>query len=83
MKHCRERGQGAEGGPGRRTRSHGAQTAVLVLVSVLEASLGLDVVEDLLQLLVFKPTLQTENTHKNTHISSIISLSVPTVEEVL
>lgn len=30
-----------------------------VWVSVLEAPLGLDVVEDLLQLFVFKPTLQT------------------------
>ncbi len=39
--------------------------AVLVLVSVLEASLGLDVVQDLLQLLVFKPSLQTENTREH------------------
>ena len=39
----------------------------LVLVSVLEASLGLDVIEDLLQLLVLEPTLQTEHTHTHTH----------------
>lgn len=47
-------------------------------VSVLEASLGLDVIEDLLQLLVLEATLQTENTenfidtateqpHRHTH----------------
>ena len=39
----------------------------LVLVSVLEAPLGLDVVEYLLKLLVLKPTLQTEHTHTHTH----------------
>lgn len=33
---------------------------VLVPDSVLEASLGLDVVQDLLQLLILKPALQTE-----------------------
>lgn len=37
-----------------------------VQVSVLEAPLGLNVVQDLLQLLVFKPTLQTEHTHTHT-----------------
>lgn len=34
----------------------------LVQASVLEAPLGLDVIQDLLQLLVLKATLQTEHT---------------------
>lgn len=36
--------------------------SVLVQVSVLEAPLGLDVIQDLLQLLVLKATLQAEHT---------------------
>lgn len=47
------------------TNTTNAQTAtgsVLVQVSVLEAPLGLDVVQDLLQLLVFEATFQTEHT---------------------
>lgn len=35
---------------------------VLVQASVLEAPLGLDVIQDLLQLLVFEATFQTEHT---------------------
>lgn len=37
-----------------------------VLDSVLEAPFGLDVIQDLLKLLIFKSTLQTEHTHTDT-----------------
>lgn len=37
---------------------------ILVLVSVLETSLGLDVIQDLLQLLILEATLQTGNTER-------------------
>lgn len=37
--------------------------------SVLEAPLGLDIVQDLLQLLILKPTLQTETRTNRTLIT--------------